>query len=168
MSDNNQETKRRGRPRKAASELVNNPNSNAVRAYRERKRLENETKLLEDQRVYKNMYNKEWETIRANKPDYKSTDPTYEELVSERYNRYKAQEPDRDDDKDDDKNSDTDEAVSVKSSEQLENILNEAVDEVKQELTKQQRKNLKRRNRLKQLKKGNKITEADTLHEDVD
>ena len=29
-------------------------------------------------------------------------------------------------------------------------------------------KNLKRRNKLKQLKKGNKITEADTLHEDVD
>ena len=163
MSDNNQEPKRRGRPRKTDSELTNNPNANNVRAYRERKRLENEAKLLEDQRVYKNMYNKEWETIRANKPDY-SKDRSYEELSSERYNKHKAPEPDSNSDT----NSDKDDSVSVKSSEQLENILNEAVDEDKQELTKQQRKNLKRRNRLKQLKKGNKITEADTLHEDVD
>ena len=125
MSDNNQETKRRGRPRKAESELVNNPNSIAVRNYRARKRAENETKLLEEQRVYKNMYNKEWKNIRDNKPDYKSTDPTYEELVSERYNRHKAPEQDKDDDKDSDKNSDEnsdntkdkDDSVSVKSSE---------------------------------------------------
>ena len=99
MSDN-QEPKRRGRPRKTDSELTNNPNANAVRAYRERKRLENEIKFIEQQRVYKNNYNKDWQNIRANKPDY-SNDPTYEEIASERYNRYKAPAQNKDDDKDD-------------------------------------------------------------------
>ena len=44
------------------------------------------------------MYNKEWKTIRANKPDY-SNDPPYEELASERYNRHQAHQPDNNDDK---------------------------------------------------------------------
>ena len=52
------------------------------------------------------MYNKECGTIRANKPDY-SKDGSYEELSSERYNKHKAPQPDKDDDKDD-KHSDTD------------------------------------------------------------
>ena len=82
MSSNQEVIKRRGRPKKADSELVINSNSIAVRNFRERKRLENEGKLLEEQRVYKNMYNKEWKTIRANKPDY-SNDPSYEELAAE-------------------------------------------------------------------------------------
>ena len=105
MSDNNQEPKRRGRPRKADSEIVINPNANAVRAYRERKRAENEAKLLEEQRAYKNMYNKEWKTIRANKPDH-SKDRNYEDIVSERYNKHKAPEHDKDSDNNSDNNSD--------------------------------------------------------------
>ena len=97
MSNNQEVIKRRGRPRKIELELVINPNSIAVRNFRERKRLENEGKLLEEQRVYKNYYNKEWKTIRANKPDY-SNDPPYEELASERYNRHQAPQPDNNDD----------------------------------------------------------------------
>ena len=87
MSNEIPTTKRRGRPRKADTEYTNNPNANAVRAYRERKRAENEAKLIEEQRVYKNHYNKNWKDIREAKPDYKSTDPTYEELAEARYNK---------------------------------------------------------------------------------
>ena len=173
MSSTNQEPKRRGRPRKDVSKLATNPTANAVRAYRERKRAENEANLLEEQRVYKNMYNREWKNIRENKPDY-SKDRSYEELVSERYNKYKAPEPDRDSDKnsdtDSDKTEDKDDAMSVKSSEQLENILNEALQEVTEEIEKGRNyeKNKKKRMRKKQEKKKNKITEEEALEEDVD
>ena len=170
MSSGIPTTKRRGRPKKAESELVINPNSIAVRNFRERKRLENEDKLLEGQRVYKNMYNKEWETIRANKPDY-SNDPAYEELASARYNRPPVNNDDKDsdktDDKDSDKTDDPDDSVSVKSSEQLNKILDDALDNISTELSKNQKKNKKRRDKLTQQKKGNKISEQ-PLNEDVD
>ena len=169
MSNDIPTTKRRGRPKKAESEFVINPNSIAVRNFRERKRLENEGKLLEEQRVYKNMYNKEWKTIRANKPEY-SNDPPYEELASERYNRHQAPQPDNNDDKDSDKDSDktddSDKDDSVKSSEQLNKILDDALDDISTVLSKNQKKNKKRRDKLAQQKKGNKISEP--LNEDVD
>ena len=49
-----------------------------------------------------------------------------------------------------------------------DDMIDEALDEVEKELTKQQRKNKKRREQMKQLKKGNKITEATPINEDVD
>ena len=172
MSNDIPTTKRRGRPKKAESELVINPNSIAVRNFRERKRLENEDKLLEEQRVYKNFYNKEWKTIRANKPDY-CNDPPYEELASERYNKHQAHRPDNNDDKDSDKDSDktddkddSDKDDSVKSSEQLNKILDDALDDISTVHSKNQKKNKKRRDKLAQQKKGNKISEP--LNEDVD
>ena len=50
-------------------------------------------------------------------------------------------------------------------------MINEALDEVKQELEKGKNydKNKKKREKIKQLKKGNKITEDETpINEDVD
>ena len=48
-------------------------------------------------------------------------------------------------------------------------MIDEALDEFEKELTKQQRKNKKRREKLKQIKKGNKIPEPDLpINEDAD
>ena len=60
--------------------------------------------------------------------------------------------------------------LSVKSSEQLNKILDDALDDLSTELSKNQKKNQKknkkRRDKLAQQKKGNKISEP--LNEDVD
>ena len=144
-----------------------------MRKIRAQRRLENEQKYLQENRVNSKHYNNKWSEIREAKPDY-SADPTYDEL-QKRKKEQKTQQHDSDNDSNENEDNDID--VSVITSVKLPDIddvldddmIDEALDEVEKELTKQQRKNKKRREKLKQLKKGNKITEDETpLNEEAD
>ena len=149
-----QQTKsRRGRPPKNPEDYAPNPNARNVRAYRQRKKEQDDEKYREDQRKYKTHYNKNWEEIKAQQPVY--NDPPYE------YRKPETQQTK--DDNDSNKTSDTDENVSVKSSEELDKMIDDALDEVKDELDKGKNylKNKKKRERQKALKKGNKIPQDD-------
>ena len=146
---------RRGRPPKNPEDYAPNPNARNVRAYRARKKEQDDEKYREEQRKYKTHYNKNWEEIKAQQPIY--NDPPYE------YRKPETQQTN--DDNDSNTNSDKDENVSVKSSEQLDKMIDDTLDEIEQELDKgitQEKgkhyvKNSKRRQRQKQEKKKNKI-----------
>ena len=148
---------KRGRPPKNPAEYALNPNARNVRAYRARKKEQDDEKYRQDQRTYKEHYNKNWEQIKAEQPVY--NDPPYE------YRKPKTQQTDYDEnsDKNSDTNSDTnsdkDDAVSVKSSEQLDEMINEALEEITEDVLKGKNyeKNKKKRERKKQEKKKNKI-----------
>ena len=156
--------------RKPESELSQTYASIRMRKLREKRRLENEQKYQQENRVNSKHYNHKWKDIQEAKPDY-SNDPTYEELQKRKQEEQEQPEgetptDDNNSNNDDDKSID----VSVKLPDVDDDMIDEALDEVEKELTKQQRKNKKRREKLKQLKKGNKITAEDNtpLHEDVD
>jgi len=157
---------------KPESELSQTYASIRMRKLRAQKRLDDEQKYLQENRVNSKHYNHKWKDIQEAKPDY-SSDPTYEELQKRKQEEKEAQQTNSDNDsnEDDDKNID----VSVKLPDVDDAIdddmINEALDEVEKELTqgKNYEKNKKKRAKIKQLKKGNKITEDETpLNEDAD
>ena len=151
--------------KKPESELSQSYAAVRMRNLRAKRRLDNEQKYLQENRVLSKHYNEKWSEIREAKPDY-SNDPTYEEL-QKRKQETQQNESDNDSNNDDDKSID----VSVKLpdiDDVLEDdMIDEALDEVEKELTKQQKKNKKRREKVKQLKKGNKITEDETPFNEI-
>ena len=156
--------------RKPDSELSQTYAAIRMRNLRAKKRLDNEQKYLEENRVTSKHYNKNWAGIRESKPDY-SGDPTYEELQERKQAETQQLDSDKDSNIDDDNNT----VVSVKITlpdvdETLDDdLLNVALAEVEQELTKKQRKNRMKRERKKQEKKKNKIPSAPSPpNEDVD
>ena len=131
-----------------------------MRELRQRRRLENEEKFLQSQRVYAKDYNTRWTEIRANKPDY-SGDPTLEELrqmnepplsptsSEHSVNRSNIDSPNRnDDDKDIDKDDDKD-------------IDKDDDEDIEKPLSKTARKNKKRRQKNKEVKQLLKLVETD-------
>ena len=159
--------------KKPESELSQTYAAVRMRNLRAKRRLENEQKYLQENRVNSKHYNNKWSEIREAKPDY-SNDPSYEELQKRKQEETEKQP--EDETPIDDNNSNNDDDKSIDVSVKLPDIddvldddmIDEALDEVEKELTKQQRKNKKRREQMKQLKKGNKITEATPINEDVD
>ena len=157
--------------KKPESELSQTYAAVRMRNLRAKRRLDNEQKYLQENRVNSKHYNEKWSEIREAKPDY-SNDPSYEELQKRKQEETEKQPEDETPIDDNNSNNDDDKSidVSVKLPDVDDDMIDEALDEVEKELTKQQRKNKKRREKLKQLKKGNKITAEDNtpLHEDVD
>ena len=133
--------------KKPESELSQTYAAVRMRNLRAKRRLDNEQKYLQENRVNSKHYNEKWSEIREAKPDY-SNDPSYEELQKRKQEEQKQPEDetpidDNDSNKDDDKSID----VSVKLPD-IDDVLDddmidEALDEVEKELTKQQRKNKK-------------------------
>lgn len=149
---------KRGRPPKNPVLLVDNPNARNVRNYRARKKAEDEAKYLQEQRKYKAHYNLHWKTIQAEQPVY--NDPPYQ---------YREPEPQQsNDDEGSNKDEDKDESVSVKSSEELDKMIDEALEQTEAdvEIGKNYEKNRKKRERKKALKKGNKIPTEDEVELD--
>ena len=155
--------------RKLESELSQSYSARRMRVLREKRRLENEQKYLQENRVNSKHYNNKWSEIREAKPDY-SNDPSYEELQKRKQEEQETQQPDSDNDDNEDKDKNIDVSVKLPDVDGVldDDMIDEALDEVEKELTKQQKKNKKRREKVKQMKKGNKITEPDVLNEDVD
>ena len=146
--------------KKPESELAQTYASVKMRELRQRRRLENEEKFLQSQRVYAKDYNTRWTEIRANKPDY-SGDPTLEELrqtnepplsptsSEHSVNRSNIDSPNRnDDDKDIDKDDDKD-------------IDKDDDEDIEKPLSKTARKNKKRRQKNKEVKQLLKLVETD-------
>ena len=158
--------------KKRESELSQTYAAVRMRNLRAKRRLDNEQKYLQENRVNSKHYNEKWKEIQEAKPDY-SNDPPHEELQKR---KQEEQEQPEGETPTDDNNSNNDDDKSIDVSVKLPDIddvldddmIDEALDEVEKELTKQQRKNKKRREQMKQLKKGNKITEATPINEDVD
>ena len=160
--------------RKPDSELSQTYAAIRMRNLRAKKRLDNEQKYLEENRVTSKHYNKNWAGIRESKPDY-SGDPTYEELQERK--QAETQQPDSGDESDKESNKEFDigDSVSVKitlpdvDATLDDDLIVEALAEVDQELTKKQRKNRMKRERKKQERKKNKIPSSPSPpNEDVD
>ena len=130
-----------------------------MRKIRETRRLNNEETCLQENRVNSKNYNINWANIRQDKPDY-SDDPSFEELQ-------KSKKEDKD--KESDYNSNTNEDNEDKDDEELLDLM---LDEASQQAEKgknydkNKKKRDKRIEKLKQMKKGNKIP-ADIIHTDV-
>ena len=149
--------------KKSESELAQTYASVKMRELRRRRRLEDEEKFLQSQRVYAKDYNTRWTEIRANKPDY-SDDPTLEELrqtnepplsptpSEQSVNRSTIDSPnkndDKDIDKDDDKNID-------------EDIDKDDDKDIDKPLSKTAKKNKKRRQKNKEVKQLLNLVETD-------
>ena len=124
-----------------------------MRKIRETRRLNNEETYLQENRVQSKHYNLNWKNIRQDKPDY-SDDPSFEELQ-------KSKKEDKD--KESDYNSNTNEDNEDKDDEELLDLM---LDEASQQAEKEKNyeKNKKKRDKkiekLKQMKKGNKITDV--------
>ena len=156
--------------KKPESELSQSYAAVRMKNLRAKRRLDNEQKYLQENRVLSKHYNEKWSEIREAKPDY-SNDPTYEELQKRKQEEQETQQNESDNDSNNDDDKSIDVSVKLPDIDDVleDDMIDEALDEVEKELTKQQRKNKKRREKVKQLKKGNKITEDETpLNEDVD
>jgi len=158
--------------RKPESELSQTYASIRMRKLREKRRLENEQKYLQENRVNSKHYNYKWKDIQEAKPDY-SSDPSYEELQKKKQEEKEAQQNNSDINSNNDEDNNIDVSVKLHDIDDVldEDMINEALDEVEKELTKGKNydKNKKKREKIKQLKKGNKITEDEIpINEDVD
>ena len=133
-----------------------------MRKIRETRRLNNEETYLQENRVNSKNYNINWANIRVDKPDY-SNDPSFEELQ-----KSKKEEKDKDFDNDSNTNEDNEDKDDE---ELLDLMLDEASQQAEAEKGKNYEKNKKKRDKkiekLKQMKKGNKIPD-DIIHTDVD
>ena len=145
--------------KKPASELSQNYAACKMRELRQRRKNENQEKLLQDQRKYQKHYNTEYLNIRKTKPVYNDPPFEYQPVNTEREEESKQTNSD----KDEDEHSDNNISVSVTvDSDKLDNMLDEAIDELTKEeehKSKTQKKNEKRRQQIKQIKKGNKLIE---------
>ena len=156
--------------KKPESELSQTYAAVRMRNLRAKRRLENEQKYLQENRVNSKHYNYKWKDIQEAKPDY-SSDPSYEELQKKKQEEKEAQQNNSDNNSNNNDDKSIDVSVKLPDVDDAldDDMIDEALDEVEKELTKQQRKNKKRREKVKQLKKGNKITEDETpLNEDAD
>ena len=170
--------------RKPESELSQTYASIRMRKLREKRRLENEQKYLQENRVNSKHYNYKWKDIQEAKPDY-SSDPSYEELQKKKQEEKEAQQNNSDINSNNDEDNNIDVSVKLPDIDDVldKDMINEALDEVKKEVEeelekgKNYEKNKKRRDKMKQMKKGNKIKEAtkgspakhdEPLNEDVD
>ena len=148
--------------KKPDSELSQTYAAIRMRKIRETRRLNNEDTYLQENRVQSKHYNLNWKNIRQDKPDY-SDDPSFEELQ-------KSKKEDKD--KAPDNDSNTNEDNEDKDDEELLDLmLDEALQQAEVEKGKNYEKNKKKRDKkiekLKQMKKGNKIPD-DIIHTDVD
>ena len=132
--------------RKLESELSQSYSARRMRALREKRRLENEQKYLQENRVNSKHYNYKWKDIQEAKPDY-SSDPSYEELQKKKQEEKEAQQNNSDINSNNDDDKSIDVSVKLPDVDDVldDDMIDEALDEVEKELTKQQRKNKKRR-----------------------
>ena len=134
---------------------------------RETRRLNNEETYLQENRVNSKNYNINWANIRQDKPDY-SDDPSFEELQKSKKEEKDKESSDKPDLSDNDSNKNEDNE-DKDDEELLDLMLDEALQQAEVEKGKNYEKNKKKRDKkiekLKQMKKGNKITD-DTIHTD--
>ena len=95
-----------------------------MRKNRESRRLNNEEKYLQENRVNSKNYNINWANIRQDKPDY-TDDPSFEELQ-----KSKKEEKDKESDNDSNKNEDNEDKDDE---ELLDLMLDEALQQAEAE-----------------------------------